>query len=482
VLRVGPRCSLIDHFHEFPVSRYSPVAWKPFNPEDPWTKLALDAIADIIVEPDARDWILFHAAQGLSGDPKEGLLLMWEGGGQNGKTSFLRWVAKALGPYADKFNIQLMCSEREDADRPNSAMMRFKHLNYAYSEESNKSQSLNVARMKEMVNAGEVSGRDLNSKQETFTMRANLVAASQYSFIVNTTDHGTWRRLRHYVSKARFRRDPDPSNPFEKADDQRFVREYPSDPQFQSSVLSILSHYYERLQNEYRGELKLVRSPTIDGETDVFRVGQDSLHRWISQSVVLSPDAADYTLAALGGHYVDWYAANVERRAQAAGGVLKEIESSALSKYLKPGLNGAQILKGCRVLTPAEPTMRAGEEPIVAVEARGGRTAAEAAAEDAAATGKRRNWWDARARAQSRPPAPANSEFAFGDDAALQRATATAAARPAMAPRGALMTDNELSSLFASYDGPAQGRALGLDEMYPADTADVEAEAADSGF
>ena len=28
------------------MSRFSPVAWKRFDPTDPWTKLALDAIAD----------------------------------------------------------------------------------------------------------------------------------------------------------------------------------------------------------------------------------------------------------------------------------------------------------------------------------------------------------------------------------------------------------------------------------------------------
>ena len=465
VLKVGPKCSLIDHFHEFPVSRFSPVAWKPFDPSDPWTKLALDAIADIIVEPDARDWILFHAAQGLSGDPKEGLLLMWEGGGQNGKTSFLRWVAKALGPYADKFNIQLMCSDREDADRPNSAMMRFKNLNYAYSEESNKSQSLNVARMKEMVNAGEVSGRDLNSKQETFTMRANLVAASQYSFIVNTTDHGTWRRLRHYVSKARFRRDPDKNNPYEKADDQRFVREYPSDPQFQSSILSILSHYYERLQNEYRGELKLVRSPTIDNETEKFRVDQDTLHRWITQNVIsaIPSTAVEYTLGALSALYAEWYSANVERRHHAAGAVIKEIESSAISKYLKPGPNGTLILRGCRVLANGDTSnVQDGEEFLVASEARGGRTKAQVIAEAEAAIANPKLWWEARAPIAARSAPVASEYIKFDDDAIMCQ-------RPNVAreTKNQTITDADIDELMEGAKQLAVSRVdYDIDDLY----------------
>lgn len=462
VLRLGPQLTLIDHFHEYPISRYTPVAWKPFNPEDPWTRLVLDAIADIIVEPDARDWILFHAAQGLSGDPKEGLFLLWEGGGQNGKTSFLRWVAKALGPYAAKFNIQLMCCEREEADRPNSAMMRFEHLNYAYAEESNRAQSLNVARMKEMVNPGEVSGRDLNSKQKEFTMRANLVAASQYSFIVDTTDHGTWRRIRHYTSKAKFRKYPDPRDPYEKKEDQRFVRQYPNDPQFLSSVLSVLGHYNMRLQNEYGGELKNVRSPTIERETEAFRISQDALHRWISSTIVISPDCdAEYPLGVLGGYFTEWYTSHVDRKRHAAGEVIKEIDNSVLNKYLKPALNRTKVLRGCRVLTADDNKLRPGEEFLSEAEMRGGRSSdawANACAEaDAAASAALRAdglpWWAARAppaataAAAAAAAAPARLDDDLFDLAADDEAILRAE-RPARPEPGDALADDEIDSLL----------------------------------
>jgi phage/plasmid-associated DNA primase len=374
VLKLGRNCELIDYYHEFAISKFTPVTYARFNPHHPtpWQKTVLDAIENIIIEPDARDWILYHSCQGLSGDPKEGLFLLWDGGGQNGKTTYLRSVAKALGPYANKFNIQLMCSEREDADRPNSAVMAFKTLRFAYSEESNKSQALNVARMKEMVNAGEISGRELNKKQETFTMKANLVAASQYSFIVNTTDHGTWRRIRHYTSKAKFRSHPDPTNPYEKQEDQRFVCQYPTDPNFQSAMLSILAYYYERLQNEHNGELKNVRSPTIERETENFRVEQDSIHRWISQYVVVSPsDAREYTLSELADKYLNWYQKNIDRKIMFTASIIAELEASALSKYIRPSCNNTLKLKGCRLLgETSEEIMRSDERFITELEYR----------------------------------------------------------------------------------------------------------------
>ena len=365
VLKLGEKCELIDYYHEYPISKFTSVNWVPFDSENKWTKIVLNAIADIIVEPDVRNWILFHACQGLSCNTKEGLLLLFEGGGQNGKTSFLRWVAKALGPYADKFNIQLLSCDREEADKPNSAMMKFKYINWAYAEESNKAQILNVARMKELVNAGEVSGRDLNSKQETFTMKCNFVVASQYSFIVNTTDHGTWRRLKHYTSKAKFCNNPDPNNPYEKKDNQDFNLKYTSDPNFLSSMLSILTHYYERLQKEYRGELKNVPCPTLDIETETFRISQDAIHRWICESIVISPNNdTEYDMATLTNIYMDWYKVHIDRKATiTVNNISKEIMSSAISKYLKPAPNKNVILKGCRILL-TDTNLKEGEEYI----------------------------------------------------------------------------------------------------------------------
>jgi hypothetical protein len=270
-----------------------------------------------------------------------------------------------LGPYADKFNIQLLSCDREEADKPNSAMMKFKYVNWAYAEEANKAQTLNTARMKELVNAGEVSSRELNSKQETFTMKCNFVVASQYSFIINTTDHGTWRRLKHYTSKTKFCADPDPNNPLEKKDNQNFNLVYSSNPNFLSSMLSILTHYYERLQKEYNGELKRVPCPTLDIETEIFRTGQDAVHRWICENIVKSPDAIlEYDLGTLTVNYSDWYKIYIDRKTIITADTFKkEIMSSAISKYLKPTANKSVVLKECRLLT-GQDTIREGEEYI----------------------------------------------------------------------------------------------------------------------
>jgi hypothetical protein len=335
VLRLGAKCELIAAPHGYPISRFTPVFWRPFDEDDHMTQIALGAIADIIPEPDVRDWILYHAAQGLSWEAKEGLFLIWTGIGQNGKSSFLQWIAKALGPYADKFNIQLMACEREDANQPNSAVMKFKYMNWGYSEETNKAQTLNTARLKELVSPGAVSGRELHSRQETFDLHCNIVAASQHQFRIEATDHGTWRRIRRYTSKTRFCPAPKATDPFEKKDDQRYVKEYPNNPDFQTAILSILTHYYERLQTEHMGYLKNVSCPTLENETDMYQSEQNKVHVWVREVVVRSPGyGTEYTMDFLVAHFTDWYRAKTGRDYPYRDDAARQIAESRLSTVL----------------------------------------------------------------------------------------------------------------------------------------------------
>jgi hypothetical protein len=363
ILLLGPACTLVDRFHEYPVSKYTPVPFRPFAPSEPWTALLLKAIADILPEPDVRDWILFFAASSLAGGVKEGVLLLWCGGGANGKTFLMRLIAKALGSlYAKKLNIALLVSDRESADRPNSAVMQLKGCRFGYCEETKKSEPLNTQRLKEIVNPGEISGRDLNSKQENFEVTANVMVGQNYSFdLQGMTDHGTWRRLRHYTSKVKFCAHPDPANPFEKKEDPRFVLDYVNDPACQAAMLSILVHYYQRLQREHGGAVKNVSSPTLDRETEGFRNSQDMIHRFVSECVVVAAPAGDthplsYPLATVATLYSNWHTANIDRnRRIVAAEVIQDLENSALQKYIRRAPNKSLVLHDCRILTPDHP-------------------------------------------------------------------------------------------------------------------------------
>jgi phage/plasmid-associated DNA primase len=351
-----PQSILINYFHEWPISLYTKVPYRPFDPKEPWTQLLLNAIADIILEPDARIWIMLYLSTGLFRGLKEALALFWVGGGCNGKTFLLRMVAMVLGDnYATKLNIQLLTSDRESADKPNSAFMRLKKRGYGYFEESNKREILNTARLKEIVNPGDVTGRDLHQRQETFQMTATLVAASNYDFLVDTTDHGTWRRLKHYVSKVRFCSNP--TNQYEKQEDPRYIHEYIKDPECQIAFLSILVFFWERLQSEYNGQIKYVPCATLERESEIFRNSQDTLNRFITERIVISPGGETYSMAVVAAKYFEWYSANIDTRKHVVSEMIQELENSALNKFLLWGPNRTRLLNGCRILNIQETLM-----------------------------------------------------------------------------------------------------------------------------
>lgn len=355
VLELGSVCSLINYYHEIPISSFTPTHYKKFDPEDPYIKLILGAMKTMIPERDMRDWILFNAAQCLAGGVKEGLLFLWYGGGANGKTFIMRLIAKVLGKYATKLNISLFTSERESADKPNSAVMQLKGCRFGYVEETKKSEVLNDQRLKEVVNAGDISARDLNTKQECFEVTANIFVGQNYDFVIKTRDHGTWRRIKHYTSKVRFCPNPNPDNPFDRQDDPRYVNEYVKDPNCHAAMLSILVHYYERLQREYNGKLKRVRCETLDRETEMFRNAQDPMNMFITEHVVVSPSHPEpYSLEEVGKCYLDWHQKNISKGHLSRDELAEEIGNSALQKYIKRFPDAPSIITGVRIL--AEPT------------------------------------------------------------------------------------------------------------------------------
>lgn len=364
VLELGPRCRLITGFHEHAISRYTPHNFRRFDPKNnAWDARVLKAWEQVIPEPDARLAIAFFIASSLDGKPKESIILLGEGGGSNGKTSLLRSIANALGRYARKLAITLFTSDREAAGAPNSALMALKGARFGYVEELNRAENANEARLKELVNAGVVTGSEKFKEQEDFVITANICLASQYTFTINSRDHGLWRRIWRYIFKIKFTQNPDPESPFERKDDPKYVREYPDDPNYLEAMLSFLAHMYERLHTEYNGQVKNVPSPTIIEETQEYRNSQDALNRFITERVVLSPDTGlEYPMSSVSSQFVEWYARAVKRdQRHVSGEIIKDFNNSAASKYIKTLSNRSQFLFGCRILTDDTMTLRDGE-------------------------------------------------------------------------------------------------------------------------
>jgi phage/plasmid-associated DNA primase len=340
---------LIEGYHELRVMRNTTTDYIPYNPNSQYVRDIMQAYSEIYGEEDVREFILFYLSTWLDACNVSRILLLLGGGGSNGKTWSVLFPQQTLGDkYVKMLRMQLLIEDHEKAREANSALMQLKGLRGGYFDEANEGACLNPARVKSIVTPGMQSGRDLYASEEQFSNTANCVAISNYDFIVNTTDNGTWDRIRFYQCKSRFIHEPNPMSPFEHKIKTELTIRWPEDPNYRSAMLSILIHYRLRLQREFGGDIRAISIPTIARETTSFRVKQDPITRFINERVVISPTNTD-KLSIVIDRYNAWYRETMGIRSKSSNQQETKFQNSSLSLYIKRDANGILNIEGIRV-------------------------------------------------------------------------------------------------------------------------------------
>jgi len=351
VLKIGLAPKLIQGFHEYKISKYTETDYVPYDPDNEHIRVLLNAFRDIFPEEDVFEFMLYHASTGLDARESACLLLLLVGGGQNGKSFFAKMVHNTLGNmYCSSGKSALLTAPMERAESANSAQMQMRDKRYFYFDEFNRCEILNMGRVKTMVNPGWQSGRDLHQKQSNFKNTCNPAALSNFDFIIDTTDHGTWRRIYYYKNKVKFCARPNPHNKYEKKVDPRFMDYYTNDPFYLQAMLSILVHYYKKLCIHYGGDIKNIPVPTIAHETELFRNRQDTVNRFITEMIVRSPGSEELGIPTLANKYIEWFGINYKRGILPTGvEIQSQLENSKLAPMLTMGFGNKLCLQGYRV-------------------------------------------------------------------------------------------------------------------------------------
>lgn len=364
ILKLGVKPVLIKGFHEYKISKYTTTNYVPFDMTNPRIQTLLRGLHDIWVEDDVFEFIMFHASTGLDHKEAAGLLLICMARGQNGKSVTNKLIHSTLGDmYCASGKASLLTAPLEKGNDSNSAQMQMRGKNFFYIDEFEPCSTLNTTRIKTMVSAQKQSGRDLYEKQSNFKNTANTVCYTNFDLGVETTDHGTWRRIYYYKNKMKFCENPDPNNPFEKKVDPRFLYDYPNDPLYLEAMLSILVHYYSRLCAEYGGDLTKVPVPTIKRETEIFRNKQDTLNRFITEMFIKCGDDREMTIQAISDRYIEWYNRTIKTRTGKSYSQDTDslIENSRVAGELKRNNVGSYSLYGYRIRSYAGEPLAEGE-------------------------------------------------------------------------------------------------------------------------
>jgi len=291
ILVLGKTPKLIKGFHEYKISKYTPVDYVEYSRNDFYVNDLLRIIGEIFIEPDVCRFMLCYFSMCLDRSSINIYLLQIYGGGANGKTIVLNLLFHTLGKYYGyQAPPELLSDASKKAADANPAFMECKDKLAVFYSELESNTILQESRMKAILSPEEKTGRQLYKEQENFVINALHIIATNYPIGINSTDHGIWRRMLYYNSKMSFVDNPDPNNRYEKKLNKKLDNLH-ADDNYKRAFLSILVHYNQVMHcvYDYNIDNLLKETPTMLREFEEYRNSQDRLNLFISSMVVISP-------------------------------------------------------------------------------------------------------------------------------------------------------------------------------------------------
>lgn len=194
---------LIDHDPQLYFTKITAVDYRPKARHDDW-----DAVLGAL-RKDARDYMRVRIGQALTGYmPEDDVICFLRGGGENGKTTFIGGVTRAMGTYYRQVSDKVLLA---DPRSHSTELTDLFGLRLAVVEELPEGNHVDAVLLKK-ITSPEITARRIQRDTMTFAASHSMIVTSNYTTHVAETDHGTWRRLQRiafpytYVKPGRKRR------------------------------------------------------------------------------------------------------------------------------------------------------------------------------------------------------------------------------------------------------------------------------------
>ena len=261
-------CTNVDYvesmkYHEFPC----------------WEELK-NFLERILPNPNVRIFFLKHLATCLSGVFYRRFIIM-TGNGANGKSMVMNLMSTGMGDYTYKVNVAMFTQKRGKAGSANPDLIRMRGKRFIMMSEPDEGEPLSTATLKELTSCEKVTGRDLfagSKHMMEFDVQAKFHLACNEKPPVNTTDGGTWSRLKVVHFPSKFVMNPVGPN------------QYPVDESIQEKVLSpewatCFMNYLVHLFREGKGLTKLSPPAEVESYTSEYQDDSDTIARFIREFV-----------------------------------------------------------------------------------------------------------------------------------------------------------------------------------------------------
>ena len=161
---------------------------------DPSARSALWDQALSAVHPDARGWFQVRMGQSITGyTPDDDAMIVSIGAGENGKTGVTIGIMRACGSYGRLVSHRVLIAQ--PGQHP-TELMDLRGLRFALMEETPEEGRLNTHQLKMTIGTPQITARKMRHDDITFNTTHTLLINTNHQPIVDSTDHGTWRRLK----------------------------------------------------------------------------------------------------------------------------------------------------------------------------------------------------------------------------------------------------------------------------------------------
>lgn len=273
-LRTG---ALLEHNPGWLITKTTGVNYRADATSRDWDK-ALEALPE-----DKRDYLRDRLGQAISGEmTPDDVLLVQQGGGENGKTTVMFGVCQAIGMY------HTFLSDRTLMANPNAhptELMDLQGVRMALVEETPEERQLNVKRLKDTVGTPIVKARRMRKDPVEFPATHSLFLNTNYPLVVMETDHGTWRRLVLLVWPYRFRKEGERlENDTDRRGDDGLRGRIRDDPAVHEAALAWL---VGAAVEWYKRDKKMLPTPdSVKHETDEWRAQCDAVWSYSEEHLV----------------------------------------------------------------------------------------------------------------------------------------------------------------------------------------------------
>lgn len=295
-----------------------------------------------------RDYMWSHLASILIGENHNQKMHMYIGGGENGKSVLTDLLAQCLGDYYAMAPITLITQPRQKQGSASPDIIALKGLRLAVMQEPSKRDSINDGAMKELTSCVEpIRGRNLNQGNVDFIPQCKIVVCSNNFMKVNTTDHGTWRRIAVVDFMSKFTDHPqkdDPEQPYQFKKDPMLKHKFPI---WREVFMSMLVDMVMESQGI------VVACKMVDDASTNYREREDVIALFFREKIIVMPDEKlikpDVTNA-----FNQWYSDTYGR----GGPNAKEVH-----EFLDKKLGKFKIATGCWMGARVRYMNEAEEEP-----------------------------------------------------------------------------------------------------------------------